>query len=65
MEYTLRAQAQAIYDAYVLGNKATARAMFAQVPHQRKAYVTMWFMGVAATSDDLPSAVRFIMSVTK
>jgi hypothetical protein len=61
----LRDQASAIWKAYVEGNKSTARVMFSQVRHERKAYVTMWLMGVAANDEEFQKVVQFILSVTK
>lgn len=54
-----------IMGTYMLGNKEQARAMFQQVPADRRAFVTMHIM---IDSDDgayMEAACNFICSVTK
>ena len=52
MLQALNGQANAIYDAYVQGNKSTARAMLNQIPHKRTAYVVMVMVAQANVSEE-------------
>lgn len=61
----LRDQAGAIYQAWINGNKATARAMLAQVPHERTAYVTMTMTVLAVHEGQQYEFAQFIEGATR
>lgn len=52
-------QADAIADNYLNGNISTAKAMFAQVPARRKAFVTMLLLDYVS-AERKPDMQRFI-----
>lgn len=64
-EQALQELASAILDAYELGNKSTARAMFNNVLNKRKAYVTMWLMIHAQQRRQTGSVYALVCSVTQ
>jgi len=65
MTAALRDQAGAIYNAWLNGNKATARAMLAQVPHERTAYVTMTMTVLAVHEGRQYEFTQFIEGATQ
>ena len=65
MTAALRDQAGAIYNAWINGNKATARAMLAQVPHTRTAYVVMTMTVLAVHEGKQHPFSQFIEGATE
>lgn len=61
----LRDQAGAIYNAWINGNKSTARAMLHQVPHDRTAYVVMTMTVIAIHEGKQYPFSRFIEGATE
>lgn len=65
MTAALRDQAGAIYNAWINGNKAMARAMLAQVPPERTAYVTMTMTVLAVHEGKQFKFSKFIEGATE